>query len=175
MVNYFHDFYMHSFVLAKNWSEETSNLLPKQGFHLTTQTWDASSPWTPSAFLNLSSGPSSPEVPSVTNISNAATQLCRWSIHISTKSYSCVVEMEVTATPGSQPPPTSFVDSLNQSMTSNDFTTTPKEDLPLVQDMIMKSMEGDPSPLQVDAWKLAIMAGNRELLWHLWNDGDTPE
>ncbi|KAG7425998.1 hypothetical protein Forpi1262_v012177 [Fusarium oxysporum f. sp. raphani] len=87
--------------------------------------------------------------------------------------------MEATTSPDSQPPadpePSSFVDALHQSMASNDFTTTPKADLPLAQDMITRSLEENPAALQLDAWKLAIMAGNKELLYKLWEDsGEEP-
>lgn len=59
-------------------------------------------------------------------------------------------------------------------MASNDFTSTPKADLPLAHDMIAKSLQGDPSPLQLDAWKLAIMAGNVDLLEQLSEDDEDP-
>ncbi|KAM6534587.1 hypothetical protein FALCPG4_004215 [Fusarium falciforme] len=182
MVNYFHDFYLHSFVLAKKWGRELPNPNPTQAFALTPQILNATSPWTPSAFLNLSSGPSSPEVSSATNVSYPPTQLCKWSIHLSSESY-VYDDMEVTAPPDSapsadsEPPLSSFVDLLHQSMASNDFTTIPKADLPLAQDLIAKSLEESPSPLQLDAWKLAIMAGNQKLLSQLYkdNDRDLPE
>ncbi|WAO86266.1 Clr5 domain-containing protein [Fusarium falciforme] len=156
MVNYFHDFYMNGLILAKNWNQELLNPIPTRALALTPQ---ISNPWTPSAFLNLSSGPSSPEV---SNISCPPTQLCKWSIHV--KSTNHVSYGNVT--------PTSFIESLHQSMASNDFTTTPKADLPLAQDMIAKSLEGSPSPLRLDAWKLAIMAGNVGLLFELYRGND---
>ncbi|RMJ09834.1 hypothetical protein CDV36_010538 [Fusarium kuroshium] len=176
MVNYFHDFYMHSFILAKNWGRELSNLNPTQAFALTPQTRNTTSPWTPSAFLNLPSSPSSPQVLSATDVSCPPTQLCKWSIHLSYGSF--VYDNSVPATapsdtsilPHPELSPSSFVESLHQSMASNDFTSTPKADLPLAQDMIAKSLEEDPSPLQLDAWKLAIMAGNIDLLHQLHDD-----
>ncbi|RSM05236.1 hypothetical protein CEP52_006382 [Fusarium oligoseptatum] len=173
MVNYFHDFYMRGFTLAKNWGRELPNPNPTQEFALTPQMWNAASPWTPSAFLNLSSGPSSPEASSATNISYPPTQLCKWSIHLSSESYiyDDSDDREVIAPPNSEPR-SSFLDSLHQSMASNDFTTTPKEHLPLAPDLIAKSLEGSPSPLQLDAWKLAIMAGNTELLNQLFQDNE---
>ncbi|KAF4500014.1 hypothetical protein FAGAP_3781 [Fusarium agapanthi] len=174
MVNYFHDYFLHTFVLAKNWGEKMPNPNSTQTFGLTPQTRDTHSPWTPSAFLNLSSGPSSPEVSSATNISVPPTQLCKWSIHISSNAYVFVDRTAATTSPNSQPlaepEPTSFVDSLRQSMASNDFTTTPKAELPLAQDMITRSLEENPAALQLDAWKLAIMAGNKDLLHQLWED-----
>ncbi|KAH7468251.1 hypothetical protein FOMA001_g15021 [Fusarium oxysporum f. sp. matthiolae] len=170
MINYFHDFYMHSFVLAKNWGQEMSNPNPTQVVGLTHQARNAHSPWTPSAFLNISSGPSSPELSSATNISNSPTQLCKWSIHVPYTSCQTDSHMRAAAPSGSQPPPSPFVDSLHQSMASSDFTTTPKADLPLAHDLITRSLEEHPSPLQLDAWKLAIMAGNTGLLYQLWED-----
>ncbi|KAG4291717.1 hypothetical protein FPRO06_12970 [Fusarium proliferatum] len=170
-----------SFTLAKNWDQEMWNQNPAPVFGLTPQTLNANSPWTPSAFLNLSSGPSSPEISGVPNISFPPTQLCKWSIHLSNKSYYGHVSNyeERTPLPGSQPPadlgPSSFVDSLHQSMISNDFTATPEADLPLAQEMITRSLEENPAALQLDAWKLAIMAGNTELLYKLWQDnGEEP-
>ncbi|RBA18260.1 hypothetical protein FPRO05_10555 [Fusarium proliferatum] len=170
-----------SFVLAKNWSQEIPYPNSTQTVGLTSQTRNANSPWTPSAFLNLSSGPSSPEVSNTTSITCPPTQLCKWSIHISFESYYGAVDrVEATALEDSQPPADhdarSFVDSLHQSMVSNDFTTTTKADLPLAQDMITRSLEEDPAALQLDAWKLAIMAGNTELLSQLSEDnGKIPE
>src|SRR3546814_907836 len=104
MINYFHDFYMHSFVLAKNWGQEMSNPNPTQVFGLTHQARNAHSPWTPSAFLNISSGPSSPELSSATNISNPPTQLCKWSIHVPYTSCQTDSHMRAAAPSGSQPP-----------------------------------------------------------------------
>ncbi|RSL43248.1 hypothetical protein CEP54_015156 [Fusarium duplospermum] len=176
MINYFHDFYMHSFILAKNWDQELSNPNPTQAFALTPQTQNTTSPWTPSAFLNLSSEPSSPEVSSATDISCPPTQLCQWSIHVSyeslryERSVPTTAPSDVDILPGPEPSPSSFVESLQQSMASNDFTSTPKADLPLAHDMITKCLEENPGPLQLDAWKLAIMAGNTELLFQLWED-----
>ncbi|PNP73369.1 hypothetical protein FNYG_13267 [Fusarium nygamai] len=181
MINYFYDFHIHSFALAKNWGRETAHPNPTASFGLTPQARNPNSPWTPSALLNLSPGPSSPEVLSATNISAPPTQLCKWSIHLTSMDYQVDRHNEAPAPPNSQPPAhlesSSFVDSLHQSMASNDFTTTPKADLPLAHDLITKSLEEHPSPLQLDAWKLAIMAANRELLYKLLEDGEeeTPE
>ncbi|RTE73716.1 hypothetical protein BHE90_011853 [Fusarium euwallaceae] len=178
MVNYFHDFYMHSFILAKNWGQELSNLNLTQVFALTPQTPNTTSPWTPSAFLNLPSSPSSPQVLGATDISCPPTQLCKWSIHLPNASFAYDRSVPTTALPDAEilpdpePSPRSFVESLHQSMASNDFTSTPKADLPLAQDMIAKSLEEDPSPLQLDAWKLAIMAGNTDLLYQLYDDNE---
>ncbi|KAF4455204.1 hypothetical protein FALBO_15681 [Fusarium albosuccineum] len=174
MVNYFHDFYIHGFVLAKNWGQEPLKPSPAQASGFTPPTWNAASPWTPSAFLNLPSGHSSPEAWSTTDISLPPTQLCQWSIHVK-PSYERVETMDVTDPANLEPPPTSFVESLQQSMASNDFTSTPKGDLPLAQDIIMQPFEGNRNPLQLDAWKLAIMAGNSDLLWQLREEnGEAP-
>ncbi|KAF5582779.1 hypothetical protein FPCIR_9366 [Fusarium pseudocircinatum] len=179
MVNYFHDYFLHSFVLAKNWGETMRNLNSTETFALTPQTRDTHSSWTPSAFLNFSSGPSSPDVSRSIDISVPPTQLCKWSIHISSKAYSFSDPTAATSASNSQPladPEPTFVDSLRQSMASNDFTTTPKADLPLAQDMITRSLEENPAALQLDAWKLAIMAGNTELLDQLWLENeDVPD
>lgn len=157
MVNYFHEFYMNSLIRARNWGQEVLNPIPTRALSLTPRISNTASPWTPSAFLNLSSAPSSPEL---SNISCPPTQLCRWSIHVKS-------DYPVSYGKGT---PTSFIQSLHRSMASNDFTTTPKSDLPLAQDMIAKSLQGNPSPLRLDAWKLAIMAGNVDLLFQLYRD-----
>ncbi|RGP67971.1 hypothetical protein FSPOR_5632 [Fusarium sporotrichioides] len=159
-----------SFVLAKSWGRDLLNPSQTQTFELPPQSYNAFSPFTPSALLNLSSGPSSPDFSVTTNISIPPTQLCKWSIHVSARRYYSVDEMGATTPSNLQPNPTSFVNFLHQSMAANDFTTTPKTDLPLAQHMITRSSEGDPSPLQLDAWKLAIMAGNLELLNQLFED-----
>ena len=128
------------------------------------------------AFLASSPGLSSPEGSDKTNVSFPPTQLCKWSIHAVPEPYELTADEWATAQPeleprsDSDPPRSLFVESLYQSMASNDFTTTPKSDLPLAQDMIVKSLEEDPSPLQLDAWKMAIMAGNGELLDQLYDD-----
>ncbi|KAF5682659.1 hypothetical protein FCIRC_4867, partial [Fusarium circinatum] len=182
MFDYFYDYYKHCFALAKKWDKEMLDPIPTQAFDLTPQTRNTHSPWTPSAFLNLSSGPSSPEVSSEHDISQPPTQLCKWSIHLSPKSYYGTGNyMAATTSPNSQPPgdpqPSSFVVSLHQSMVLNNFTTTPKADLPLAHDVITKSLIEHPAALQLDAWKLAIMAGNRELLDQLCeqNGFDPPQ
>ncbi|GKU11085.1 unnamed protein product [Fusarium langsethiae] len=166
-----------SFVLAKSWGRDLLNPSQTQTFDLPPQSYNAFSPFTPSALLNLSSGPSSPDFSVTTNISIPPAQLCKWSIHVSTRPYSSVDGMGAIAPSNLQPNTTSFVDFLHQSMATNDFTATPKTDLPLAQDMITRSLEGDPSPLQLDAWKLAIMAGNPELLDQLYEDNglEVPE
>ncbi|KAG5805342.1 hypothetical protein H9Q71_010079 [Fusarium xylarioides] len=182
MFNYFYDYYIHSFVLAKNWGQEMLNPNLTQAFDLTPQIRNEQSPWTPSVFLNFSSGPSSPEVSSATNISYPPTQLCNWSIHLSPKSYYGTANYMAATTstdslPPTDPQPSSFVDSLHDSMVLNNFTTTPKADLPLAHDLIVMSLEEHPASLQLDAWKLAIMAGNRDLLDQLCEENgfDPPE
>ncbi|KAF5699262.1 hypothetical protein FMUND_14842 [Fusarium mundagurra] len=171
-----------SFVLAKNWGQEMPNTNSTQVFDLTPQTLNAQSPWTPSVFLNLPSEHSSPEASSATDISYPPTQLCNWSIHFSPKShYGTANYMAATTSTDSQlpaePQPRSFVDSLHESMILNNFTTTPKADLPLAFDLITRSLEEHPASLQLDAWKLAIMAGNRDLLDQLCEENgfDPPE
>lgn len=57
-------------------------------------------------------------------------------------------------------------------MTSNSFTGTPADDLPLSQESIVRSLEVNKTALQLDAWKLAIMTGNAELLEDLYTRND---
>ncbi|KAH7007568.1 hypothetical protein EDB80DRAFT_718854 [Ilyonectria destructans] len=161
VVDYFHDFYMHGFKMAKTWGQEPWNLITDQSLTFTPPGCNSTSPWTPSAFLDFPSSPSprpSPFEPS---------QLCRWSIHVADMEYE-----SVGSEPASNTSPSlstlSFVESLHQSMTSNTFTNTQAVDLPLAQETIVQSLENNPMVFQLDSWRLAIMAGNSDLLYHLW-------
>lgn len=120
---------------------------------------------------------------------NPPTQLCRWSIHVRPIHYTSIPEPAVdepyeydqldprsfrewaaqersTATP--------FVESIQESLTSGAFSFTPPDELSISTEMLSQSIQSDPEVLQVDAWKIAIMAGNNELLSQMFeNDGHT--
>ncbi|KAI1151690.1 hypothetical protein F4825DRAFT_462382 [Nemania diffusa] len=110
-----------------------------------------------------------------TDILEAPTQLCNWSIHISAPRGDAHCDSPIEE-PYEQPS-TSFAGELRQSILSNNFTGSPCEDFPLSEDLIARAIENDPQALKLDAWKLAIMAANFQLLDKLsvGDDGDPPE
>ncbi|KAI1751987.1 hypothetical protein F4782DRAFT_547258 [Xylaria castorea] len=89
-------------------------------------------------------------------VSIPPTRLCNWSIHV--------------PPPHVHPPIASFADELRQSIAYGGFNNTPVEDLPIAQDNIVRGIETDPKALEIDAWKLAIMAGNCELIYQLYGE-----
>ncbi|KAI1448530.1 hypothetical protein F5Y02DRAFT_310804 [Annulohypoxylon stygium] len=106
------------------------------------------------------------------------TKLCRWSIHVPHMDYMPIDEPETNAQdevifndPSSWPqwretelPDHSFPESMLQSITVNDFTATPSEDLPISIQVARQSLNEHPETLVAEALKFAIMAGNVELL-----------
>lgn len=120
-------------------------------------------------FLNFSPGDSSPGSTGIA-ASSAPTDLCRWSVHVAAVSYEHVSDefdpetLKALGDLDSSSSSISFVDSLHQSIKTNDFTATHESELPVAQEIIVQSLERDPEVLQLDAWKLAIMSGNIELL-----------
>ncbi|KAH8659041.1 hypothetical protein BGZ61DRAFT_567250, partial [Ilyonectria robusta] len=170
VVDYFHDFYMHGFKMAKNWGLEPWGVSTDPILTCTPPGCNATSPWTPSAFLDFPSSPS----PSPSSFE--PSQLCRWSIHVADSVNSEPLNSEPPSVASSSVWTPSFVESLHQSMTANTFTKTPACDLPLAQDIIAQSLEGNPTALQLDSWRLAIMAGNNDLLNHLYDEnGEAPD
>ena len=69
-------------------------------------------------------------------------------------------------------PSSSFAVSMRDSVINNTFSLTPSDDLPIATDLISQSVQRDPETLRVEAWKVAIMAGNIDLLGRLRKDGD---
>ncbi|KAI8628805.1 hypothetical protein F5Y19DRAFT_434960, partial [Xylariaceae sp. FL1651] len=177
LVNYFHDFYIHGLTMAKNWGLKPPTRPTAFPPASTSQAMDTTeSPETPSFFLNLPSSPSVFGSPGRTDISSAPTQLCRWTIHVAgprgdARCIDLVQERQ------GEDNASSFTNELHQSMLSDTFTRTPVDDLPLARDTIVHAIEDDPAALQLDAWKLAIMAGNTELLKDLTGEdfNDIPE
>jgi hypothetical protein len=64
---------------------------------------------------------------------------------------------------------------MQESITSNTFSLTPTDGLPISTELISQSVQQDPELLRVDAWKVAIMAGNADLLDQLFQENDIPE
>ncbi|SPJ77970.1 uncharacterized protein FTOL_06376 [Fusarium torulosum] len=152
-VDYFHQLYMYGFCSAKNWNSSFTipPTIPTPAF--TPQMWNATSPWTPSVFIDL---PSSPSV----DITMPPTQLCQWSIH--------VPEIEYEPIPAEQdslsPDILSFTNSLQEVITSGSSVVDGSGDLPVSREIISQSLKDNPTALQSESLRLAIMAGNYELL-----------
>ncbi|KAI1052327.1 hypothetical protein LB507_007527 [Fusarium sp. FIESC RH6] len=156
-VDYFHEFYMHGFITAKNWGSPLSIV-------------DIPTPSTfkPSAFLQYPSSPLLSDSPSRLRPINPPTSLCRWCIHVKEVRYQPLPnqpsDTDATRTP--------FADSLQTAIATGEFTELRNDNLPLSHETIIESLTENPIALQLDAWKLAIMAGNSELLLNLSNEYD---
>ncbi|KAI3323492.1 hypothetical protein HD806DRAFT_89185 [Xylariaceae sp. AK1471] len=168
LVNYFHDFYIHGLVMAKTWGG--APVSARQGWSI------AENPTTPSFYTNLPSSPLLLESPARRDIPNPPTHLCNWAIHVpepTGDAYCCdgPVEQPHARIIGS------FTDELRRSMIYSTFTSNSVEDLPLAQDTILHAIENEPKALEIDAWKLAIIAGNSILLSDLLskNNNKLPE
>ncbi|KAI0532514.1 hypothetical protein GGR58DRAFT_489887 [Xylaria digitata] len=180
-INYFHDFYIHGFTMAKNWSLDPLNVLNPPVPSINPQTHaSAASPMAPPLFPYSSSSPSAIGYKEHQDISIAPTQLCRWAIHVPTPTGDAVprdhIPLQVPLMEN-RDRVVNFMDELHQSITSSSFTNTPVEDLPIATDEVTRAIQEDPIALKVDAWKLAIMAGNSELVWQLLkeNGDEIPE
>ncbi|KAI1274362.1 hypothetical protein F5Y07DRAFT_217199 [Xylaria sp. FL0933] len=173
-VNYFHDFYMKGFVMAKNWGQilpnwpsVVSSLDSPQGRAIET----------PSHSSNLALSPSSLEFLNLPDVSKAPTQLCYWSIHLPRPKGDAYCTDDTAEQPQEQPPPPSFLADLRESLLCSNFTSLSSEELPIAQDVVVNAIMDDRRALDTDAWKLAIMAGNWELLYSLFdeNDNEVPD
>ena len=65
-------------------------------------------------------------------------------------------------------PSRSFAETMKESVILSTFSRTLPEDLPISTESISQSVQQDPGLLRVDAWKVAIMAGNFKLLFRLF-------
>ncbi|KAI0467005.1 hypothetical protein F4859DRAFT_518624 [Xylaria cf. heliscus] len=166
LVNYFHDIYIYNFTKAKEWGSQSLSV--KNGF----------APFLVSQRSNISGGPitpsfrvDSPTVPTILgppnrpNISGPPTQLCHWAIHV--PKYDAKYTL-LHDPPKEQPPSALFTDELRQSIVRSSFNDTPEEDLPIAQDSIVRAIENNLNALEINAWKFAIMAGNRKLINKMW-------
>ncbi|CAG1999185.1 unnamed protein product [Fusarium graminearum] len=156
-VDYFHEFYMHGFLTAKNWGSPPSiiNVRTPSGF-------------TPSAFFEFPSSPLLTDASNHTDIVNPPTNLCRWSIHVEEVDYEPLPDQQ----PDSFPTSTSFPECLQNSISTGDFTELRNDNLPLSHETIVHSLTENPKALELDSWKLAIMAGNSGLLYDLGRGKD---
>ncbi|KAI0909169.1 hypothetical protein F4823DRAFT_451238 [Ustulina deusta] len=172
LVNYFHDFYMNGFVMAKNWGRQPPDGQTVAGAVPFPQRWPIE---TPSYYSSLALSPSVFGSPNRTDISKAPTQVCKWTIHVPPPmgDARCITYYQPVEQSQERPTVSSFPDELHQSMLNSNFTSIPLQDLPLAQEVIGDAIKNDPKALEIDAWKLAIMAGNYELLGQLFtNNGD---
>lgn len=109
--------------------------------------------------------------------SQSPTNLCRWAIHAEQHAYEPIPEVSNedelfdirnpnswAEWPDQQLSSLSFTNSMQNSLENHAFSHTPVEDLPISMNMITSSVSQDPRCLVIDAWKLAIIAGNRDLL-----------
>lgn len=143
---------MHGFITAKNWGSPTSILHT----HL-------SPVFTPSAFLQFPTSPLPPDSPARARIQNPPTPLCHWCVHVEEVRYEALPD----ESDNTDPPPTSFANSLQAAIATGGFTDLRNDNLPLSHETIIESLAENPLSLQLDACKLAIMAGNSDLLLDL--------
>ncbi|KAJ2995276.1 hypothetical protein NUW58_g1322 [Xylaria curta] len=170
VVNYFHEFFMSGLVIARNWGSR----LPDEHLVVNPIHFPQNRPiQAPSNY----SSPSAFESPRQADVFKTPTQLCNWSIHIVlTTNNGCHAYYDQVPPPQAQPTARPFQDELRETLLRNSFTRLPLHDLPLAHDVIVDTINKDPDILKVDAWKLAIIAGNPELLTELGDEAkDLPK
>ncbi|TGJ84651.1 hypothetical protein E0Z10_g4127 [Xylaria hypoxylon] len=158
--------------MAKNWVLDPLNARNPSVSGINPPTWaSAAGPATRPSFPYLSSSPSAIGYLEHQDVSTAPTQLCRWTIHIPHATGDAICKgKDLVQVPPMENGARVFTDELHQSITSNSFTNTSVDDLPIATDEVTRAIEKDPAALEVDAWKLAIMAGNCELLGQLFEE-----
>ncbi|EAQ86815.1 hypothetical protein CHGG_08068 [Chaetomium globosum CBS 148.51] len=185
LANYLHDFYIHSFVVAKYWGrgprmgDWTAGLVSV----FTLGSVDISSS------ASFASAISPAAAPDKLDRLDDPTQLCRWSIHVRSMRYNAIPEEPVSAQDGfdiqdprswvewpldEEARSVSFVESMGQSITNSTFSLMAPNNLPISTESLSQSVQQNPELLRVDAWKVAIMAGNVDLLWRLYNKTEGP-
>ncbi|KAH7310689.1 hypothetical protein B0I35DRAFT_439540 [Stachybotrys elegans] len=167
LIDYFHDFYLHGLHLARGWGREPSNTVRVPMQFPTQHSTQPPRMWSSSRFLSSSPSPS-PGSRSATNLPSPPTELCQWSIHLGEESFAPVNNVSHPSQPAAtSEPPSSFTHMLHQTLASGDFTDTPCSDLPISSDCMLESIQNDKRLLGLDAWKLAIIAGNSDLIYDL--------
>lgn len=155
---------------------------------LTLDSFEVASP------MSITAAASPSESCSSKDTLNGPTQLCRWSIHTWSIDDEPIPEVASSneqhlfdvRDPRSWnqwtqnemlDPQMSFARTMKESVTQSTFSRTPPEDLPISTQMISQSVQQNPGLLRVDAYKIAIMAGNTELLGCLIDEdvGEAPE
>ncbi|KAK4141974.1 uncharacterized protein C8A04DRAFT_38633 [Dichotomopilus funicola] len=170
VTSYLHDFYMHSFVVAKYWGRgpRIDQWTPGLVAALTLSSFDDASPSSLASAMSPGVAPGGPDW------LNGPTQLCRWSIHVRSVGYDPIPEKDIDAPDNLAHPSASFEESMQKSITNNTFSLTPPDSIPISTELISQSLQEDPELLRVDAWKVAIMAGNVDLLYSLFDKAGIP-
>ncbi|CAJ0554925.1 Ff.00g134380.m01.CDS01 [Fusarium sp. VM40] len=158
-VDYLHQLYMHGFCSAKNWNPSFTIPPAFSTPAFTPQMWNATSPWTPSVFIDLPSSPFVTDFPGNIDVTMPPTQLCRWSMHVPHINYE-----PIPAEYDSMPNTLSFTESLQEVLTSASSGIDGSGDLPVSREIISQALEDNPTTLQSESLRLAIMAGNFDLL-----------
>lgn len=119
----------------------------------------------------------------------APTQLCRWCIHVPEVNYTPVPDADVDIIcENDDVNPSSFsewssakhsasiplADWMQDSIKQGTFSATPPENLPISTEVLSLSLQQAPELVEVDAWKVAIMAGNVDLIRKM-EEGDEGE
>ncbi|KAJ3578928.1 hypothetical protein NPX13_g1632 [Xylaria arbuscula] len=170
VVNYFHDFFMSSLVMARNWGSRLADEHSVvNSIHFPQNR--------PIEMPSNYSSPSAFESSDRADAFKAPTQLCNWSIHIAvTPNNTHGVNHDLVPPPQAQPTAHPFQDELRETLLCNNSTKLSLQDLPLAHDVIIDTINKDPRILAVDAWKFAIMAGNPWLLEQLfYENGECPD
>ncbi|KAH6613493.1 hypothetical protein F5144DRAFT_616419 [Chaetomium tenue] len=168
LANYLHDFYIHSFVVAKYWGrgpqmdQWTAGLVSA----FTLGSFDIASP------ASLASAMSPAAAPDRLDKLDGPTQLCRWSIHVPSVFYEEIPEESdphswVAWPLDEEALSMSFAESMGRSITNSTFSLTAPNDLPISTESLSQAVQQNPELLRADAWKVAIMAGNVDLLLRL--------
>lgn len=156
-VDYLHEFFLRGFIMAKYWGKEVPLDIEVPGAGRSSP--GISSNAMPEFLGNPASDPTTASTSSL-----VPSSLCKWGIH----------EEDVWPEPCSVPE-TSFAEVLRESFLTNDFTETPVDSLPLAKAAIATSLSRDSDAMAVDAWKLAIVSGNCDLLEVLCVAFDSPD
>ncbi|KAI3317833.1 hypothetical protein HD806DRAFT_513918 [Xylariaceae sp. AK1471] len=176
--DYYHDFYIHGLVMAKNWGRDQPDRQPTLTPAVATKEGiEIEDPTTPSAYLNLPLSSSVSTSPVRIDVLDAPTKLCNLAVDVSSPKGGARREDIPVNLPPEETAIFSFTEELRQSIISSSFTSTEVNDLPVAQDIIADVIKNDPTALELDAWKLAIMSGNPELLESLRdnNNGKLPD
>lgn len=171
-VDYFHDFFLRGFLIAKYWGRK----IPRGIIN------PAAAPLSPELLSSGSSGAvslladsSSPSASQISGGLQAPSLLCGWpDYEIRASAVEVPEEDEEVPEENEEVRHSStkaLQDSLKQSIFSGDFSSTPGGDLPLEQEAIWESLRTGGPTMFVDVWKLAIMSGNPDLIADLNHRG----
>lgn len=165
MVDYFHDFFLRGFIMAKYWGHEVPKYVEVPSATITSPGL-IPSPGSASIGMGSPVGQTPTAASQCGRVPGAPTMLCRWAIHVPREQmYEDVLDADsAQAHDRVDPPQPCFQEALQESILSSNFTDTSVDNLPLTKDLIVGSLQADPNAIVADTWKLAIMSGNYELL-----------